>query len=85
MRELFVGGYLWLGGRDTDMGFVDTGALGLCRSLVLPDILLRWVPEASVVDGRHAELLGYAGNPGWEALLTGAIVGDDEGDLQPVC
>ena len=63
------------------MCFVDTGALGLLRSLVLPDVLLGRVPEARIVDGRYAELLCDAGDPSRQAFLAGVIVGDDERHL----
>jgi hypothetical protein len=85
VRELFVCSNSRLGGGDTDVGFVDTGALGLRRSLVLPDVLLRGIPEARIVDGGDAELLGDTGDPGWEALLTGPVIGNDEGYLYRLC
>ena len=38
--ELLVSRYLGLWGGNANVGFVDTRALGLGRSLVLPDVLL---------------------------------------------
>jgi hypothetical protein len=58
--------------------FVDTRALGLCWALVLPDVLLGWVPEARIVDGGDAELLGDSGDPGRKALLASVVIGDDK-------
>lgn len=85
MRKLFVRGYSRLGRGDTDVSLVDTGALRLRRSLVLENILLWGVPEAGIVDGRNAELLGHAGDPGWETLLTGVVIGHDKGYLGRLC
>jgi hypothetical protein len=69
---------------DTDMGFIDTGARRLWRTLVLEDIAFvgGWVPEAGVVDGGDGEFLGDARDPGGDALLSGVVVGCDEGDLR---
>jgi hypothetical protein len=79
--KLLICGDLAVGRGDADVGFVDAGALGLCGALVLEDVLVGRVPEAGIVDGRDAEVLGNAGDPGGEALLAGVVVGDDERDL----
>jgi len=60
------------------VGFVDTGALRLRRPLVLPDVLVRWVPEARIVDGRDAEVLSDSLDPCGQALLAGMVVRDYE-------
>jgi hypothetical protein len=67
------------------VGFVDAGALGLRGAFVLPDVFLWGVPEARIVYGGDAELLGYAGDPGGEALLASVVIGDDEGYLVRYC
>jgi hypothetical protein len=85
VRELLVGSDSWLWGRDSDVCFVDTGALGLRWSLVLPYVLVGRVPEARIVDGRDTELLGYAGDPGWKALLARVVIGYDKGYLGTLC
>jgi hypothetical protein len=85
LRELFVCSYFRVGGGDTDVGFVDTGTLGLRRALVLPDVLLGRVPEARIVDGGNVELLGDAGDPDGETLLAGAVIGDDKRYLKMHC
>ena len=79
--ELLVSRYLGLWGGNANVGFVDTRALGLGRSLVLPDVLLGRVPEAGVVYGGDIEVLGHSGDPGWQALLARMVVGYDEGYL----
>lgn len=86
--ELFVGSDLGVGRRDTNVGFVDTSTLWLRGLGVLESVtlVLRRVPEARIVDGRDVQVLGDSGNPCRYALLSGVIVGDDEGDLcEPVC
>jgi hypothetical protein len=80
-RELLVRRDSRFRGRYADMGFVDAGALGLRRSLVLEDVLVRRIPEARIVDGGDVEVLRDAGDPGWEALLPGVVVGRDKRDL----
>jgi hypothetical protein len=85
LRKLFVGGYFRVGGGDTDVGFVDAGALGLRRPLVLPDVLLGRIPEARIVDGGNVELLGDAGDPDRETLLAGAVIGYDKRYLKMHC
>ena len=79
--ELLVSRYLGLWGGNANVGFVDTRALGLGRSLVLPDVLLGRVPEAGVVYGGDIEVLGHPGDPGWQALVARMVVGYDEGYL----
>ena len=79
--ELLVSRYLGLWGGNANVGFVDTRALGLGRSLVLPDVLLGRVPEAGVVYGGDIEVLSHSCDPGWQALLARMVVGDDEGYL----
>lgn len=66
------------------MGLVDAGARGLRWALVLPDVLLRRIPEARIVYGRDVELLCDASDPGGNALLAGMVVGGDERDLMVV-
>lgn len=63
------------------MGLVDSRTLGLWRALVLPHILLGRVPEAGIVYGGDAQVLGYSGDPGREALLAGVVVGCYKRDL----
>jgi hypothetical protein len=76
--KLFVGSYFRVGRGDTDVGFVDTGTLGLRWPLVLPDVFLGRIPEARIVDGGNVELLGDAGDPDGETLLAGTVVGNDK-------
>lgn len=65
------------------MGFVDTRTLGLRGLGVFEGValVLGRVPEAGIVDGRDVEILGDSRDPSRNALLSGVIVGYDEGDL----
>jgi hypothetical protein len=80
--ELFVCGDFAVGRRDSDVGLVDAGALGLRGALVLENVLVGRVPEPGIVDGGDIEVLGDAGDPGGEALLASVVVGNNEGDLE---
>lgn len=65
LGELLVGSHPLVGGRDTDVGLIDTETGGLCWALVLELILLRCrrVPEASIVGWRHGKVLGNILDP----------------------
>jgi len=63
------------------MSLVDTSTSGLCRSLVLEDVFLGWVPESGVIDRRHIEVLSNACDPGRQTLLASMVVWCDERDL----
>jgi hypothetical protein len=44
--------------------------------------LLLWgVPKSSIVHWRHRQFLCNSCDPGWDSLLAGMIVWNDEGDL----
>lgn len=73
--KLLVCSNLWLGRGYTNVSLVDSRTLGLWWALVLPYILLGRVPEARIVYGGDAEVLGYSGDPGREALLAGVVIG----------
>lgn len=82
--ELFVACNFGLGRRDSDVSFVDASTARLCWPGMLEDValFLGRVPESGVVDGRNRQVLGDAGDPCWDALLTGMVVGGDEGNLE---
>ena len=65
------------------MGFVDTCTLGLRGLGVLEGValVLGRIPEAGIVDGRDVKILCDSCNPSGNTLLSGVIVGYDEGDL----
>lgn len=63
------------------MRFIDLEATGLVRSVVLPLVLGRWVPEDGIVRGRDTQVLGNALDPGWKAINARSIW-LDHGDLR---
>lgn len=64
------------------MCFVNASTLWLRRPLVLPDVLLWWIPEPRIVDGGDVEVLGHSSDPGGDALLTSMVVRGYERDLE---
>lgn len=83
LRKLLVGSNLWLGRGDADVSFVytSTGRLGWAGILEHIALFLGRVPEACIIDGRDAELLGDTGDPSGNTLLTCMVIGHDERDL----
>ena len=66
------------------MCLVYAGTLWLWWTLVLEDVGLWGIPEAGIVYRRYTELLGYAGDPGGDALLSSVIIRYDEGYLKGI-
>lgn len=83
--KFLVGGHLGLWRGNSDVSFVNTSTLRLRRTLVLENVgcFFGRVPETSVVHGRYAEVLSHSFDPSGDALLSGVMVGHDQGDLEP--
>ena len=79
--EFLVGGDFWIWRGDSNMGFVDASTQRLGRRFILEDVLRGWIPEPRIVNGREFEVLGYAGDPGWEPFGSSVVVGDYQGNL----
>lgn len=57
-----------LGGRDTNMSFVNFHTFRLRWPLVLESVCFGRVPEPGVVNWRNGKILSDALDPGWETL-----------------
>ena len=63
------------------MCFVDEGGGGLGRARVLELVLMRWVPETGVVNGRDGEVLCNALDPRRYPLCSCVVIGYDHAYL----